>query len=156
MLCRRERRRITGAPDILVLVYKCVESMLTLEKYKEYYANETLEQTVLDIFELHQENELLKKTNDEITQITQRNTMLEKKQTVLEWLLQQQSQELEDLKNEIIHLKQKFTTQQSQELEDLKNEIIHLKQKFATLHNPEAVTTPRTGMLACQNPYMIH
>jgi hypothetical protein len=77
----------------------------------------------------------------EIFKLSHANAKLENRQKVIDWNIEiQKSLEIENLKTEIIHLK---------------TEIIHLKEKLATPYNPDVVTTPRTDMLACQNPYMI-
>ncbi len=105
--------------------------MQTLEEYKEWYAKATYDSLIEEIFKLSHAN----------AKLLDRNTMLETRQKVIDWNIEiQKSLEIENLKTEIIHLK---------------TEIIHLKEKLATPYNPDVVTTPRTDMLACQNPYMI-
>jgi uncharacterized protein YdcH (DUF465 family) len=124
MFWRRERRRIAGAPGILVCCINATESMQTLEEYKACYKGLAPDSLIQELFYVNQENKKL----------LDRNTKLEIELfEVMEW---------------------KFR-QKSLEIENLKNEIIHLKEKLATPYNPDVVTTTRTDMLACQNPYMI-
>jgi hypothetical protein len=128
-----------GAPDILVCCINATESMQTLEEYKACYEGLSHDSLIEELFNVGQENKKL----------LNRNTKLE---TSLLTVGRRSEQRIEDLKTEIIHLK---------------DEIIHLKEKFSRMedwenvirssipYNLDVVTTPRTDMLAWQNPYMI-
>lgn len=135
MFWRRERRRIAGAPGILVCCINATESMQTLEEYKACYKGLAPDSLIQELFYVSQENKKL----------LDRNTKLETSLLVVGRRSEQRWLMIENLKTEIIHLKEKFSRMKDWE------DVI----RSSIPYNPDVVTTPRTDMLAWQNPYMI-